>query len=165
MGVGPASPNPHGAIVPHLFRSHLSRMKPRVTFSEDLADRIMEGLMDGRGLRLICREPGMPTRANVMRWLAARADLADFAAFARQWGGIDGTGRPSGFCEDLSDRIFDRLCTGEPLRTLCGDPSMPSRSTVHTWMRRDPEFARAVALARDLAAWAAAERKWIAMGH
>ena len=134
-------------------------MKPRVPFSPQVAERICAALEEGRGLRRLCREPGMPTRANVMRWLRRKPDFADLAGFMRRMGGLEGVGRPSGYRGDLDDAICQRLLAGEPLRTVCRDPSMPSRSTVHTWMRRDPEFAYAIALAREMAAWSAAEAR------
>ena len=59
----------------------------------------------------------------------------------------------------------DRLVAGEPLRTICRDPDMPSRSTVHTWMRLNPEWAQAMACARDLASWAAADAQMAAWGY
>lgn len=134
-------------------------MKPRVPFSPQVADRICGAFEEGRGLRRLCREPGMPTRASVMRWLRHRRDFAEVAGFMRWMSGLDRVGRPSGYRGDLDDAICQRLLAGEPLRTLCRDPAMPSRSTVHTWMRRDPEFARGVALAREMAYWAAAEAR------
>jgi len=148
------------ALVPALFHSYLSPVKPRVTFSDEIARRILAGLEAGRGLRAICREPGMPTRPSVMRWLAGRPDFAELAQFARYLGGLDGSGLPCRLRNGLGDRIFDRLCAGEPLRTLCRDPAMPSRSTVHAWVRRYPEFADAIDLARDIASWGAATAKW-----
>lgn len=156
-------PSAGEVLVPALFRSHLPPVKPRVTFSDEIARRILAGLEQGRGLRAICREPGMPTRASVMRWFLERPGFAELAHFARYLGGLDGAGLPCRLRNGLGDRIFDRLCAGEPLRTLCRDPAMPSRSTVHAWVRRYPEFADAVALARDIASWEAANAKWKAV--
>ncbi|WP_293679754.1 hypothetical protein [uncultured Phenylobacterium sp.] len=134
-------------------------MKPRVPYSPHVVDRICAGLEEGRGLRRLCREPGMPTRASVMRWLKTRPDFADVAALMRRMSGLGRAGRPSGYRRDLDYAICERLLAGEPLRTVCRDPAMPSRSTVHAWMRRDPEFARAIDMAREMAAWAAAEAR------
>ena len=137
-------------------------MKPRATFTPQIAVRILNGLASGQGLRAICRGADMPTRPSVMRWLASRPDFARLAAEARAVGGLSGPGRPSGHSADLIDQIYDRLCAGEPLRTLCRDPAMPARSTVHTWSRRHPATADALILARDIAQWAAAEQQWAA---
>ena len=40
--------------------------------------------MDGRSLRAICREPGMPGRATIFDWLKANADFRRQYALARQ---------------------------------------------------------------------------------
>lgn len=139
--------------------------KPRVPFSAEIAWRIWRGLNEGQGLRRLCRQPGMPTRATVMRWLRERPDFAATAQALRRMGGLDGVGLPSGFRNGIGDVILDRLVAGEPLRTICRDPDMPSRSTVHTWMRLNPEWAQAMACARDLASWAAADAQMSAWGY
>jgi hypothetical protein len=45
----------------------------------EVRDAILEGLADGRSLRSICRDDGMPNVATVMRW------LADDAAWCEQY--------------------------------------------------------------------------------
>lgn len=52
-------------------------------FSDAIADRILEGLMDGRSLRQICTDKGMPDRVTVIRWMAAKEDFATKCAKAR----------------------------------------------------------------------------------
>lgn len=54
-----------------------------VNFSDDLADQICEGIADGRSLRSICNEPGMPNKATVFRWLAGNEAFRDRYARAR----------------------------------------------------------------------------------
>lgn len=139
-------------------------MKPRTPFTPAIAGRILTGLSNGHGLRAQCRGPDMPTRPTVMRWLNTYPEFAMFAARARQLGGLTGPGRPSGHNIDLVEHIYERLCAGEPLRTLCRDPALPSRSTIHNWTHHHPETAKAIALAHGIAAWAAAERQWEAWG-
>ncbi|HEY0647181.1 hypothetical protein, partial [Phenylobacterium sp.] len=70
--------------------------KPRVPFSPEIVERLWLGLEAGHGLRRLCREPGMPTRATVMRWLKEKPDFAEDIALARLMGGLDGVGRSSG---------------------------------------------------------------------
>lgn len=139
-------------------------MKPRATFTPAIADRILTGLSRGAGLRALCRGPDMPTRPTVMRWLNTHPEFATMAAYARQLGGLTGPGRPSGHTADLVDHIYDRLCAGEPLRSICRDVALPSRSTIHTWTHCHPTTAAAIALAQDIAAWAQAEARWLAWG-
>jgi hypothetical protein len=54
------------------------------------------------------------------------------------------------FSPEIVARLWIGLEAGRGLRRLCRDPNMPSRSTVHTWMRRHPDLADAIAL---LATW------------
>lgn len=39
------------------------------SFSDEIADRICDGLADGRSLRSICLDDGMPSQTSVFRWL------------------------------------------------------------------------------------------------
>jgi len=60
-------------------------------FSQDIADKICERMIEGEDLVEICKDPAMPSRATVYRWMAehpafetqcarAREGLADFEA-------------------------------------------------------------------------------------
>ena len=55
-------------------------------YTPDLAADICRRLADGEPLRSICRDPAMPDKATVLRWLAdkAKADFRDQYAHARQ---------------------------------------------------------------------------------
>ena len=138
------------------------QMKPRVTYSEAVAERILEGLVDGLGLRVICRQPGMPTRANVMRWLKRHPDFAASVEGARAWRDFERTeGRhPRGYTEEVAEIIFLRLCQGEGLRSVCRDPALPSRSTMHAWMRALPELRDELDFAREAACFEQAAEQW-----
>ena len=57
---------------------------PDVPYSEALADRICEQLADGKSLRSICRQPGMPCKAAVFRWLARYEQFAKQYTAARE---------------------------------------------------------------------------------
>ena len=52
-------------------------------FSEELADRILERIADGDGLRRICAADDMPARSTVFKWLAERPEFSDRYAHAR----------------------------------------------------------------------------------
>lgn len=52
-------------------------------YSEELADMICEGIMEGRSLRSICGDKGMPDRSTVHRWLSAHDGFATKYARAR----------------------------------------------------------------------------------
>ena len=51
-------------------------MTSRVTFSEDIAVRILNGLAQGNGLRALCRDPRLPSRSTVQAWANRRRDIA-----------------------------------------------------------------------------------------
>ena len=53
-------------------------------YSEALADRIVEAMIDGSDLVAICQQPGFPDRASVYRWAAERPDFAARLEQARE---------------------------------------------------------------------------------
>lgn len=53
-------------------------------YSSELADSICEALAEGRSLRSVCRDEGMPSKATVFRWLAAHAEFRARYARARE---------------------------------------------------------------------------------
>ena len=138
--------------------------KPYVAFSQPVADRILRGLADGHGLRALCRGADMPTRPTVMRWLKQHPDFAAEVALCRFMGGLDRPGRPSLCREAVLEAIYQRLCRGEPLRTVCRDPDLPARSTVQAWALARGDVAHAVDLGRQVAAEQAAEQAYEAFG-
>jgi len=135
------------------------------TYDPTLGAAICRRLAAGESLRSICRlDPSMPTEKTVWNWarahqefrlmkthaqslarsrsLAARAK-ADAArrAEAGPAGGPRGrTGRPSGYCPDLTGWIITRLMMGETLAAVCAAPSMPSVGTFYGWLRKHPQM-------------------------
>lgn len=61
-----------------------ARLRGMAEFSQDLFDRICERIADGDSIRAICLETDMPSKASVMRWLAADSALSDQYARARE---------------------------------------------------------------------------------
>lgn len=46
------------------------------------------------------------------------------------------------FADDQIEELLDRIADGEPLRSICKDPRMPSKSTVYNWLDDErSEFA------------------------
>lgn len=54
------------------------------TYSKALAATICERLSDGESLRAICRNPDMPSRDSVFRWLRVHPEFSDQYARARE---------------------------------------------------------------------------------
>lgn len=61
-------------------------------------------------------------------------------------------GRPSGFSQEIADRICERLGDGESLRSICRDDEMPSTSMVCRWLADNTAFREQYAHARELQA-------------
>lgn len=53
-------------------------------FSQETADYICEQLIEGRSLRSICLEDGMPAGSTVCRWLSANDEFRKQYAHARE---------------------------------------------------------------------------------
>jgi len=99
-------------------------------YSDDLAERICAGLMDGQSLRRVCADEDMPDRRTIYRWMQSIPDFATKCAHARviQADAIE---------EDMAD-IEDR--------TLCGE--------------LDPAAARAVLSSKQWRASKLAPKKY-----
>ena len=58
-------------------------------------------------------------------------------------------GRPTMYCQDLTNRICVRLALGESIRSICKDDDMPAQSVIYQWLYRHPEFAEQYTRARE----------------
>lgn len=54
------------------------------SFTQKVADAICEQLADGRSLRSICLDDGMPVKSTVFKWLIAHPSFKDQYAHARE---------------------------------------------------------------------------------
>ena len=66
-------------------KARRGRGRPSI-YTEALAVKICLRLAEGEPLRSVCRDPAMPDKATVLRWLAdkAKADFRDQYVHARQ---------------------------------------------------------------------------------
>lgn len=67
--------------------SKVKEVKPTgrpTVYTAELGDLICERIMDGQGLREICRDEDMPGRTTVFRWLVANETFRDLYAKARE---------------------------------------------------------------------------------
>jgi hypothetical protein len=53
-------------------------------YTDEIADAISLRIADGESLRLICKDPRMPDRSTVFRWLASKREFRDQYARARE---------------------------------------------------------------------------------
>lgn len=58
-------------------------------------------------------------------------------------------GRPTKKTDELIDKILERVALGENNVTICRDPEMPSRSTLHDWLAKDKSFSDKYAQAKN----------------
>jgi hypothetical protein len=54
-------------------------------FSTEIAEKICDLLAEGKTLRAICADPGMPAKATVCRWLARDQEFRRCYVLARSW--------------------------------------------------------------------------------
>ena len=66
------------------------------SFTQDIADRICEGIADGKSLRSLCEGDDMPAKSSVFKWLSLHKEFADQYARAR---------------EAQADALFDDILT------------------------------------------------------
>lgn len=53
-------------------------------YTEELADRVCEGLASGKGLEAVCAGDGIPNASTIYRWLEAHENFREKYARARQ---------------------------------------------------------------------------------
>jgi hypothetical protein len=58
-------------------------MSRKSDYSEEIADKICDGLMSGLSLVKVCEQKGMPHRVTVIRWMEANEAFATRCARAR----------------------------------------------------------------------------------
>ena len=54
-----------------------------IELTAELMEAISDGLMDGKSMRQIAAEPGMPSRSTMLRWLSTNPEFE--AKCARSW--------------------------------------------------------------------------------
>ncbi len=129
-------------------------------YSPGTALRIVRRTRAGESLRAICRSEGMPGPRTVRRWMEARPRFGRAMAAARAEAGRCLTGRTSEYCEATAAAVFERLCAGEAMVSICADPQMPVASTVYRWLSEQADFRAAVGLARQIQGDRLAETGW-----
>lgn len=62
---------------------------------------------------------------------------------------IPAAGRPSSFNDATAAYICEQLAVGRSLISICEEKLMPDRETVNRWGKKHPDFAAAIAGARE----------------
>lgn len=58
-------------------------------------------------------------------------------------------GRPSGYSQEIADKLCIELGLGRSLRKICKDEGMPAQSTVYKWLNKHPDFVEQYTRARE----------------
>jgi hypothetical protein len=143
-------------------RARFARRQAPVRWSVELGLRLCERVAAGELVYAICREPGMPTPEGIKTWTKKQPDFAQALDEAKRAGGRP-PGRRGGvstYCDATAQAIFERLCEGESLTRIGGDPTMPSLSTIFYWRRRIPEFDEMVDMAKEIQAQRLCDLGW-----
>jgi Bacteriophage Sf6, terminase small subunit-like len=60
-------------------------------------------------------------------------------------------GRPTVRTQAIVDELYLRMADGESLRQICRNGAhLPSRATIHSWIKQDPKFRELMVLARRI---------------
>jgi len=113
--------------------------RPRITYSDAVARRILDQLARGRTLQQICSAADMPNICTVFAWVRGNRD-----GFADRYRKVrHPRGQASRYTRALADRVCDGLRTGRTLRDICAARGMPSVGMVRHWMATDRDGFRA----------------------
>lgn len=83
-------------------------MKESVPYSEELADLICAELADGKSLRTVCTQPGMPTRTAVFKWLRTKPEFLERYERAKEESADAMSDEMLAIADDLTDHPHSR---------------------------------------------------------
>ena len=109
-------------------------------YTEEIAERILHELSQGRALCDFSLDDGMPAASTVRLWVSE--DREGFAARyrrAREIGCPPRGGRATLYSHELAEWLLDELAEGRTLSDVCRDEDMPDRATVRLWVKEDRE--------------------------
>jgi hypothetical protein len=109
-------------------------------YTEEIAERILHELSQGRALCDFSLDDGMPAASTVKLWVST--DRNGFAARyrrAREIGRPPRGGRVTLYNHELAEWLLDELAEGRTLSDVCRDECMPDRATVRLWVKEDRE--------------------------
>jgi hypothetical protein len=134
----------------HARTVNRGRRSPATIYTAELAERVLQGLLNGRPLRDICLDDGMPAASTVRLWVSVDRDgFADRYRRARETGQPPRGGHPTVYTAELARRLLLQLGRGRTLTDVCRDDGMPCHATVRNWVLEDREgFANRYLAAR-----------------
>jgi len=174
----PAELAPEPPPEPPVFRPTPGRASQ---YSPEIGDHICARIAAGESGAGICREPDMPSKPTLHRWLRRHPEFARQHAAARakatadqlwvdraraegrRWRHVRATGAEpalSRYDPELGHAVGEALAQGLPVRAIGSMAGMPSASTIHVWLREHPDFADLYVEARRRQADAKFDLAW-----
>jgi len=129
-------------------------------WSDAVAAQVVARVGNGATLAGIGAEPGMPATSTLKEWMRKYPDFAYAVREARRAFGRRALVDHPGYCRAAAEAIFERLCEGEGLASICRDDTMPAHSCVYRWLKDNEEFRAIVELARMIQGDRLAEIGW-----
>jgi hypothetical protein len=121
----PLAPAPPALAAPRPPR------RRRARYSKALAASICRRLAQGEALRALTRDPAMPSRKTLKRWMKRDVD----GLFAQCRRRVCAT--PRHYPKKIAAKIARRLGRGEALAAICRDPGMPTPPAIRHWIETD----------------------------
>lgn len=128
-----------------------------------VVQQVCERLEAGESLSSVCRDPLMPQRSSLERWLEYEPALAELVGAARararasgRWPRRDG----HAWSDALAEEVLARIAAGRSLVEVCAEPDMPHHVTVTRWLKERPDFRDAYLDARLAQADALFDLAW-----
>jgi hypothetical protein len=118
-------------------------------FDEAASDRIVARVAAGAPLAQVLADPDLPGMTAVRRWRAREPDFDKALRTAHRAGHRRRMAQRGQLAPWLIDHVLARMTAGASLRQVSLDPGMPHYATLMAWRRRDVDFARMIAWARD----------------
>ncbi|MDO8799384.1 hypothetical protein [Phenylobacterium sp.] len=135
------------------------RLRKWEFYDEAIADEIIQRVNAGETMARIEAAKGLPGKVDIRRWKRLRPDFAKALRLAQRGGQMRRSAKPSRLSPALFDHILTEMTTGASLRQVAQAPGMPHYVTLMAWQRRDPEFAKMLAWAREEGRWARGAEK------
>jgi hypothetical protein len=124
----------------HARTVNRGRVSRATIYTAELAERVLQGLLNGRPLRDICLDDGMPAASTVRLWVSVDRDgFAGRYRRARASGQPLRGGHPTVYSSELAHRLLLELGCGRTLSDVCRDDGMPCHATVRNWVLEDRE--------------------------
>ena len=114
--------------------------RPHAQDARRLKAEIVARVDAGEYLRAVCASPGMPVESTVRTWSRTDPHFGEALAAARRRGTWR---RHCAYDEARAGAFLARARAGETIRSLLGQPGMPSQRTYTHWNRTQAPFAEA----------------------